>query len=173
MTEFSVITDETEIGPIENLLDLRISTAHLDRASLAQILGNHDVAMGQFSTFLAVDFYNHDTKTTDVLFGDKPDYNTLFSFKNAVDDFYLKHLEKDTILVDLFLTPIKDKKQGKTVKIGSARLPLGKLLERDYSFQAQEIVHDMSKSGTKISVGRVFYRMRMRKDLNEAQKWMH
>lgn len=32
MTEFSVVTDETDIGPIENLLDLRISTAHLDRA---------------------------------------------------------------------------------------------------------------------------------------------
>lgn len=90
--------------------------------------------MGNFSSFLAVDFYNHDTKTTDVANGDKPDYNTLFSFKNAVDDFYLKHLEKDTILVDLFLTPVHDHKQGKTVKVGSARLPLGKLLERDYSF---------------------------------------
>lgn len=35
MTEFSAVTDETEIGPIDNLLDLRISTASLDRASLA------------------------------------------------------------------------------------------------------------------------------------------
>lgn len=34
MTEFSAITDETEIGPVENLLDLRISTASFDRSAL-------------------------------------------------------------------------------------------------------------------------------------------
>ena len=109
LTEFSVITDETEIGPIENLLDLRISTASLDRAQLAQILGEnggHDVSLGHFTTFLAVDFYNHDTKTTDLADGDDPRFDTLFSFKNTVDDFYLSHLEKDTILVDVFLQGI-------------------------------------------------------------------
>ena len=31
MTEFSAFTDETEIGPIENLLDLRISTCSFER----------------------------------------------------------------------------------------------------------------------------------------------
>ncbi len=35
MTEFSAFTDETEIGPIENLLDLRISTASFERNQLA------------------------------------------------------------------------------------------------------------------------------------------
>jgi len=127
--------------------------------------------MGNFSTFLAVDFYNHDTKTTDLAAGDAPIYNTLFSFKNSVDDFYLKHLEKDTILVDVFLTPMHDQKAGKTIKIGSAKLHLLKLLERDYSFQAQEIVHETNKTGSKIAIGRLFYRMRMRKDLNEAIRW--
>jgi hypothetical protein len=31
MTEFSTFTDETEISPIENLLDLRISTCSFER----------------------------------------------------------------------------------------------------------------------------------------------
>jgi hypothetical protein len=72
---------------------------------------------------------------------DAPVYNTLFSFKNAVDDFYLKHLQTDTILVDVFMTPdLADENAGGkkplTIKVGSAKLPLNKLLERDYSFQA-------------------------------------
>ena len=37
--------------------------------------------------------------------GVEPIYNTLFSFKNTVDDFYIKYLEKDSILVDFFYIP--------------------------------------------------------------------
>ena len=37
--------------------------------------------------------------------GLEPIYNTLFSFKNTVDDFYVKYLERDTILVDIFYIP--------------------------------------------------------------------
>jgi len=47
---------------------------------------------------------------------------------------------------------------------------LNKLLERDYSFQAQEIVNEQ-RDGSKVKIGRLFYRMRMRKDLEEAKKW--
>jgi hypothetical protein len=42
MTEFSAITDETEIAPLENLLDLRISTANIDRTSLISIMGGQE-----------------------------------------------------------------------------------------------------------------------------------
>lgn len=90
-------------------------------------------------TFLAVDFYNHDTKSTDLCPGVEPIFNTLFSFKNHVDDFYLKYLEKDSILVDVFYVP-KAGKEGSiragssAVKLGSARLPLNKLIEKDFSF---------------------------------------
>jgi hypothetical protein len=59
---------------------------------------------------LAVDFYNHDTKTTDLASTETPVYNTLFSFKNKVDNFYLKHLQTDTILVDVFLVPLTEQK---------------------------------------------------------------
>lgn len=53
---------------------------------------------------MAVDFFNHDTKTTDLSTSEAPVFNTLFTFKNTVDDFYLKHLATDTILVDVFLS---------------------------------------------------------------------
>jgi len=41
-------------------------------------------------------------------------------------------LQTDTILVDVFACP--SDKERKTVKIGSAKLPLNKLIEKDYSF---------------------------------------
>ena len=105
---------------------------------LTQMLtaGHRDLEPGTIQTFLAVDFFNHDTKSTDITMGLEPIYNTLFSFKNTVDNFYVKYLEKDTILVDFFYVP-KSENPGAAagaVKLGSARLPLVKLLDKDYSF---------------------------------------
>lgn len=139
MSEFSIITDESEIQAKDNLLDLRISTASFDRVTLVQILGGREIVPSQVQTFISVDFFNHDSKHTDLSEGFEPVYNTLFSFKNTVDDFYLKHLEKDSILVDFFAVPQKAADQSRTqnaMKIGSARLPLNKLLEKDFTFQA-------------------------------------
>lgn len=138
LTEFSVITDESEILPKENLLDLRISTAAFDRSNLIRITGGRELLPGNVNTFLAVDFYNHDSKSTDMTEGFEPMFNTLFSFKNMVDDFYVKHLERDSILVDVFLvqtTTSQNATQNSVAqKLGSARLPLHKLLDKDYSF---------------------------------------
>jgi hypothetical protein len=47
MSEFSIITDESEIQAKENLLDLRISTASFDRVTLVQILGGREIVPSQ------------------------------------------------------------------------------------------------------------------------------
>jgi len=57
----------------------------------------------------------------------------------------MKHLEKDCLLIEVFLTDTKPQaKDSKTVgagagstrRVGSARLPLHKLIEKDVDFQA-------------------------------------
>lgn len=58
-------------------------------------------------TFLSVDFFNHDSKITDLTEGFNPNYQTVFSFKNKADNFYIKHLDKDAILIDVFAIPPK------------------------------------------------------------------
>ena len=86
---------------------------------------------------MAVDFYNHETQSTDTAEGFEPIYNTLFSFKNTSDDFYIKYLEKDHILVDVFYAPKSTAgapAQAKPVRLGSAKLPLNRLLNKDFSF---------------------------------------
>lgn len=105
MNEFVGGSEEAELRIGENLLDLRVNTASFDRVTLVQVLGGREISSQQLKTFLSVDFYNHDSKHTDQCEGFEAVYNTLFSFKNTVDDFYLKHLDNDSILVDFFAIP--------------------------------------------------------------------
>jgi len=107
----SVYTDESEILPTENLLDLRITTANFKRQQVSMIV-NRELMPAQVQTFLSVDFYNHDSKNTDMTESYEPVVNTLFSFKNVVDDFYIKHLEQDHILVDVFMAPPRAKENS-------------------------------------------------------------
>ena len=40
LSEFSVVTDESEVNPQENVMDLVVSRAQFDRQRLSKILGN-------------------------------------------------------------------------------------------------------------------------------------
>ena len=113
-----------------------------------------------------MDFYNHDTRNSDLAEGFEPNYSTQFSFKNAVDDFYIGFLEKNTMSLDFFLS-----RGSNAIKIGSAKISLSKLLEKDHSFQAAEIVFDGGDMGATYGIGKVLYKMRMRRSLDEAMKW--
>ena len=178
MTEVSTRTDDSEIGAQENLLDLRITSITFDKVMLTTLLNanKQDVDPSTIQTFLAVDFYNHDTKSTDATIGMEPIYNTLFSFKNTVDDFYIHYMMKETVQVDIFYVPKAQAGHPKlsvsaAQKLGTARLPLVKLIDKDYSFQAQEILNVTGPSGEEMRIGKIFYRMRPRKPLDEAIKW--
>jgi len=84
-----------------------------------------------------------------------------------VDDFYLQHLEKQVLTLEFFLTRAQN-----AVKIGTAQVSLAKLLEKDGSFQAQEILFNPTGAAhAGYSIGRVIYKMRMRKPIEEAVKW--
>lgn len=102
-------------------------------------MGGRELTPNMFRTFLSIDFYNHESKHTEHAEGFSPIFNTLFSFKNTVDDFYLKHLEKEHVLIDIFgvppLTADNNRANG-VIKLGVSKLPLIKLVEGDFSFQA-------------------------------------
>lgn len=76
LTEFSVITDESEMAPQENVMDFILNTASFDRQRLAQLLGNKELLPGAVQTFATVDFYNHDTRNSDLSEGFEPNYST-------------------------------------------------------------------------------------------------
>ena len=101
-------------------------------------LGMKNALPSQVQTFVTVDFFNHATKHTDLSSGYEPDVSTMFSFKNQVDNFFLSYLQKEYILIEVHLVKgslaAGGGSQKHIKKIGEARLPLTKLLEKDTSF---------------------------------------
>ena len=80
-------------------------------------------------TFITVDFYNHETRHSDLSEGFAHHYSTQFSFKNAVDDFFVQYLEKNYVTVEFYLSRAQN-----ALKIGKAKFPLSKVIEKDNSF---------------------------------------
>jgi hypothetical protein len=72
LTEFSIATNESDILPKENVFDLIISKAAFDHNRLTQILGNKELIPSAVNTFVTVDFYNHDTRNSDLAEGFEP-----------------------------------------------------------------------------------------------------
>ena len=76
MSEFSVMSTESALREKENVLDFVVSQAKFDSNAVTQMLGNAVISEDAFNTFLAVDFYDHETKTTEVAEGFRPNYAT-------------------------------------------------------------------------------------------------
>lgn len=130
--EFSVMTEESDIQFLENVLDLKVAKIQLQPSLINDILGMRDPMESSVQTFITLDFFNHDTKPTEMVFGYDPDIDTIFSFKNNVDNFYLKYLEKEHIVAELFILKSGTGGQGKhSVKIAEAKLPLSPLLSNE------------------------------------------
>ena len=110
------------------MFDIRFSQAQFDRSLLQALLPIGEQA-AELLTFLSCDFYDHDSRESEQVPGYEPIYNTLFSFKNTMDDFYVKHLESDFLTVDVFANV-----KNKTLKVGTARVVLSVVLQDDFNF---------------------------------------
>jgi protein fantom len=77
-------------------------------------------------TFVTTDFYNHDTETSQIAEGFKPLYNTQFSFKNKIDDFYVQFLQKQTLKLDVYIS-----KNNAAIHLGRAEVFLREIVERE------------------------------------------
>ena len=77
-SEFSAVTNESDIRPEENCLDLVIQDAEYYYDSFRSVLDEKEMMMYQKTliTFVTVDFYNHDTETSQLAEGYRPLYNT-------------------------------------------------------------------------------------------------
>ncbi len=174
-TEFSIASQETGLRPEENMLDLAIDMGDFFGESLRQVIDTADLTPKSFQTFLTVEFYDHDTKATDVVEGFKPVYSTQFSFLNKVDNFYLKFMESKSMKVEVFLA-----KAQRAEPIGFANILLRDLLESNTtSIQTdsnrqpviKQITNIISIKDNWVRIGSFSYKIRMRKPMNEALRW--
>lgn len=91
----------------------------------------------------------------------------MFAFRNTVDDFYVRYLETEHILVDVFALPMASQTTARpagVIKIGCAKLPLISIIEGDKTILAQEIMNGETR------VGKLFFKMDMRKSLAQDIK---
>ena len=102
MSEFSVLTEESDINPGENILDLRIQNMTLDRRTADRLFNLREPMEQAIKTFVTFDFFVNETKNTDLKEGYDPQFDTIFCFKNKVDDFYIKHLIEHSIKAEVY-----------------------------------------------------------------------
>jgi len=103
--DFEVDQDE-EVKHDENYFDLRVVEAELKQELIESFLksyGGAAAAHKDFSTVVVVDFYDHDTKTTEMCQGYKPKYHSQISYKNKIDQFYIQYLSKNRVKLLIYL----------------------------------------------------------------------
>ena len=88
---------------MENILDLKITTARIDRNLLMNCFGPNMILPEMCQTFVMIDFFDHLTQSSDLEESYEPVFNTQFVFKNAVNDFYITMLKNDAITVEMFM----------------------------------------------------------------------
>lgn len=76
------------------------------------------------STFLAWDFFLHDSQATPLATGSTPSYNTTVQYVVEADDFLLDYLSQQRLALELF-----EAKGWDAAAVGVAHLPLQLLLQ--------------------------------------------
>jgi hypothetical protein len=172
-SEFSFATLETDLKHEENVLDFAVDKGEYYGNSLLQVVDSDFVSEKGLLTFITVEFYDHDTKATDVVNGLTPSYSTLFSFKNKIDDYYIQFLQGNRVKLEIFIN-----KAQRVQKIGFGNVALRELIERDYDTMEgmkapviNGLINIMSSANPSLRIGSIKYKMRMRRSLNEALKW--
>jgi len=102
------------LQPGENLLELEVVEARLDPA----------VGKPESGTFVAVDFYKHNTVVSSVGLGHAPRYDSTLQFVVTEDVALLRHLDTQAVALDL------NRPDGfQYVTLARGRLPLARLAE--------------------------------------------
>ena len=93
---------ESEISPLENVLDLKVENFSYEQQYLSTILEQKITNPNQVKTIATFDFFVNKTVATEVQTGFNPRVDQHICFKNVVDDFYLNFIRKENILVEFY-----------------------------------------------------------------------
>ena len=168
-TEYSQEETEIELGVNENALDIYFGECDYEE-QLSKELG-YDLA--DMMSFFSVDFYMHETQTSDIINGKNPMFNFQLIFKVEINENFLNYLENEKIIVECYSLRDNDQKI-----IGRGEIELKKLLDlensNDYTIkQISSEVPIFYINNQNLKIATLYYKMRMRKPLTEALKWYH
>ena len=104
------------LGADENIVEVWVKEAALDE--------NGEFGNPGAPTFVIIDFFNFESEATPVLEGRKPQYDFASTYRINMDDFFLKFLATQTLVIEL------SQVQGADFElIGRAAIPLFSLLQ--------------------------------------------
>ena len=169
ITEFSQEETEEELAMNENALDIFFGEC-IYEDGLGEELG---FSIDHMLSFFSVDFFIHETQTSDILNGKTPMFNFQLTFKVDVNENLMNYLESEFINIEIY--SLRDNVQ--TI-FGKGKISLKELIEIEKSPQSSSRVINSICSlyyikDQNLKIASIHYKMRMRKPLSETLKWYH
>ena len=167
ITEFSQDETEPELPMNENALDIFFGEC-IYEDGLSEELGFN---IDHMLSFFSVDFFIHETQTSDILNGKTPMFNFQLTFKVDVNENLINYLDSEYIYIDIY--SLRDNVQ--TI-FGKGKISLKELIDLENSPQSStRVVNSICSlyyiKNPNLKIASIHYKMRMRKPLNEALKW--
>ena len=167
ITEFSEDDTDIELSNNENALDIFFGECVYEDGLSEELGFNIDHIL----SFFSVDFYVHETQTSDILNGKTPQFNFQISFKIDMNEKFITYLESEYIYIDIY--SLRDNMQN---IFGKGKISLKELIQVEKSNQAtsrviNSIVSLYYISDPNLKIASIHYKMRMRKPLIETLKW--
>ena len=167
ITEFSEDDTEVELSMNENALDIFFGECVYEDGLSEEIGFDVDHML----SFFSVDFYIHETQTSDILNGKTPQFNFQITFKVDMNEKFVTYLESEFIYIDIY--SLRDNVQ--TI-FGKGKISLKELIDIEKSSQTStrvinSIVSLYYVSDPNLKIASIHYKMRMRKPLIETLKW--
>lgn len=167
------------INKDDNILDLKIMDAVLNQGIINSFLGrtSGQVSPSDLMTMVAVDFYNHKTKTSQLTIGTKPIYDAQFSFENRMDGMYINYLQSKKMKIEIYL-----KGDSKHQLLGSSELAMTDLIFNEgFGTEIQPVVQKqiniipaMGVTGNvskNTSLGSLGIKMRLRRPIADLKRF--
>ena len=169
ITEFSQDDTDVDFGVNENALDIYLGEC-IYEDGLENELG---FAIENMMSFFTVDFFIHETQTSDILNGKNPMFNFQLTFKVNVDEHLLNYLESNYINIELYF--LRDNVQS---IFGKGKISLKELINIEKNIQnTSRVINSVCSiyfyKNEQLKIASIHYKMRMRKPISEALKWYH
>ena len=167
ITGFS-LSNESDYGINENALDLYITMSKYDSDAIENKL---NMNIENLLSFLTVDFYLHETQTSNLVNGPNPNYNFQLTFRVNVDEHFIKYLKDDFIQVELYYL-----NNNTQIIFARGKITLNKLINAEYNPRTRVIhgyieMFDAANSNSKLCD--IKYKMRMRKPIKNMIEWLN
>ena len=166
ITGFSKDSNEEDISVDENYLDLYITSANFDGEGVQNKLG---IEIDDLMSFISVDFYLHETQTSNLMSGQKPNYNFQLSFKVIDDENFIRYLQDEYILIELYYL-----KNNTQIIFANGKIKLSQLIQIEADLKTR-VIHGYIEmfyiNDGSIKLCDIKYKMRMRKSILEKINW--